>query len=152
MVTNYVTIRWLSEHSEWQCSYTKTQRGQRVLQQHLHEIAKSLSQLYWSTSGTEGQNVSICNATPVTLLWLVHMVFSTASCNIRTSANRHTILQSLVVWEKHIQCQTTVCCEKCHHREEMSNVSTFQSHFKTCHYSVVCPSFKLKGVNILGLI
>lgn len=138
------TAALFTEHSEWLCPHTKTRRGQTVQWQHLHQIAKSLSQLYRPTSGIEGQNLGIVNATPRTLLRLVHMVFSAASCNIRTSAKRRKIVQSYVRLRAACTMSNHTCCEKCHHSEGMSDLGTSQSHFKTCHYFVICPSVKLK--------
>lgn len=91
------------------CPHTKTQRGQTVLWQQLHQIAKSLSQLYLSTSGIEGQNLNIVNAI------LPKHVFSLAIwCSAQRRATpglllRGTRLRGLMFgWGQHAHCQTTL--------------------------------------------
>lgn len=136
---NYVTILPLSsQRTQSGCALTqKTQRGQTVLWQQLHQTAKSLSQLYLSTSGTEGQNLGKVDPTPKTLLWKVHMVFSTASFNISTSM-RHRIVQSQVWLRAACTMSNDTCCEKCHHSEGMSDLGKVISWHKQHCYLPFC--------------
>ncbi len=107
---------------------TQRQRGQTVLRQQLHHIAKSLSQLYLSMSGTEGRNLGIV-AAPLkhSFGWSIWY-----SCNIRTSPMRPEIVRSNVWLRAACTKSNHTCCEKCHHSEGLSDLGTLQSHFKTC--------------------
>lgn len=135
---NYVSISALSSHSTLSgCALIQRHWGQTVLQQQqLHQIAESLSQLYLSTSGTEGQNLGIVNPTPQTLLRLLHMAFSTASCNIRTSPTRHKAVRSRVWLRAACTMSNCTCCEKCHCGEGMSDLGTFAKSFR--HMPPLC--------------
>lgn len=58
---------------------------------------------------------------------------------------RGTKLCSLMFsWDARWCTMSNHTCEECNRSEGMSDRGTLQSHFKTCHYFVVCPSVKPK--------